>query len=71
MVAKLTLSTYFVFVSGCAMFGRTLVEDDETCLGALKGNLVRMHVNNNWLALVIATRENRLCYKPPNYEFRI
>jgi len=34
-------------VSGCTQFSHTLVEDDETCLGALKGTLVRMHVHNN------------------------
>lgn len=47
-------------VPGCTLFGSTRVEDDEPCLDALKGNLVRKHVNNNLLAFVIATREEML-----------
>jgi len=50
------------------LFGGTLVEDEENYLGTLKGNLVRMHVNNNLLAFIIAIREKRLGYKPPNYK---
>jgi len=61
VAATIGLDSCRVLLFGSTLFVSTRVEDDESCLRALKGNLVcRMHVNNNLQVFDIATREEML-----------